>query len=54
MAEETHDRFIVSSEAPKKLFELYSSHRKTVIIKDLDFGQKARIWTFIFFHTGSA
>ncbi|QQT28607.1 hypothetical protein I6I99_14675 [Sphingobacterium multivorum] len=40
MPEETHDCFVISSEAPKKLFELDSSHRKEVIIKDLDFGQK--------------
>ncbi|WP_153848798.1 hypothetical protein [Sphingobacterium paramultivorum] len=44
MPEETHEPFIVSSESPRKLFELDSSHRKTVIIKDLDFGQKARIY----------
>ncbi|WP_293942784.1 MULTISPECIES: hypothetical protein [unclassified Sphingobacterium] len=44
MSEEVNEPFLVSSEAPKKFFELDSSHRKTVIIKDLDFGQKARIY----------
>lgn len=44
MSEEAHEPFLVSSEAPKKIFELDNSHRKTVIIKDLDFGQKARIY----------
>ncbi|WP_293887913.1 MULTISPECIES: hypothetical protein [unclassified Sphingobacterium] len=44
MPEETHEPFIVSSEAPSRLSELHSSHRKTVIIKNLDFGQKARLY----------
>jgi hypothetical protein len=44
MPEETHDPFIVSIEAPSKLSELHNSHRKIVIIKDLDFSQKARIY----------
>ncbi len=44
MSEEAHEPFLISREAPKKLFELDSSHRKTVIIKDLDVSQKARIY----------